>query len=191
MQDEFSNSCCMKLCWRPGTLSQVVVDHWLNCALLNEIFVSCLSVLPLTPCIDLAMMISANCEECISSYCILWCMRVLPLWHTNVITSCTPVYCHYFLILELPVKLRVGLEEIGYLCTRSSRHFPATAPAGAVAGNWLSTRSVVNLARSQVYHTERQPYLFAARSPWCSSSCGFVSDSWSLSLIWYFHSSLI
>jgi len=32
---------------------------------------------------------------------------------------------------------------------------------GAVAENWrLSTRSVVNLARSQVYHTERPPYLF-------------------------------
>jgi len=29
----------------------------------------------------------------------------------------------------------------------------------------LSTQSVVNLARSQVYHTERLPYLFAARSP--------------------------
>jgi len=38
--------------------------------------------------------------------------------------------------------------------------------AGAVAEIWrLSTRSVVNLARSQVYHTERPPCLFAARSP--------------------------
>jgi len=36
---------------------------------------------------------------------------------------------------------------------------------GAVAANWrLSTRSFVNLVRSQVYHTERPPYLFAARS---------------------------
>jgi len=35
--------------------------------------------------------------------------------------------------------------------------------AGAVAENWrLSTRSVVILARSQVYHTERPRYLFAA-----------------------------
>ena len=35
-----------------------------------------------------------------------------------------------------------------------------------VAKIWrLSTRSVVNLVRSQVYHTERPPYLFAARSP--------------------------
>jgi len=50
-----------------------------------------------------------------------------------------------------------------------------------VAENWrLSTWSVVNLARSQVYHTQRLPYLFAARSPWCSASHGFVSDSWSL-----------
>ena len=31
--------------------------------------------------------------------------------------------------------------------------------AGAVAENWrLSTRSVVNLVRSQVHHTERQRY---------------------------------
>jgi len=40
----------------------------------------------------------------------------------------------------------------------------------AVAANWrLSTLRVVNLVRSQVYHTERPPYLFAARSPWCSA----------------------
>ena len=40
--------------------------------------------------------------------------------------------------------------------------------AGAIAADWrLSTQNVVivNLARSQVYHTERPPYLFAARSP--------------------------
>ena len=50
--------------------------------------------------------------------------------------------------------------------------------ACAVAENWrLSTRSVVNLVRSQVYQTERPSYLFAARLPWCSASCGFVSDS--------------
>jgi len=37
--------------------------------------------------------------------------------------------------------------------------------AGAVAENWRkSTRSVDNLARSQVYHTEHPPYLSAARS---------------------------
>jgi len=36
------------------------------------------------------------------------------------------------------------------------------------------------IARSQVYRTERPPYLFAARSPWCSSLRGIVSDSWSL-----------
>jgi len=41
-------------------------------------------------------------------------------------------------------------------------------------------RSVVNLSRSQVYHSERPPYLFAARSPWCRASRGFVSDSRSL-----------
>ena len=37
--------------------------------------------------------------------------------------------------------------------------------AGAVTAYWrLSTRSVVNLVWSQVYHTERPPYLSAARS---------------------------
>ena len=47
--------------------------------------------------------------------------------------------------------------------------------------NWrLPTRTYVNLVRSKVYHVERPPYLFAARSPWCSASRGFVSDSWSL-----------
>jgi len=50
--------------------------------------------------------------------------------------------------------------------------------AGAVADSWrLSTRSVVNLVPSQVYYTDRSPYLFAARSPCCSASRGFVSDS--------------
>jgi len=52
---------------------------------------------------------------------------------------------------------------------------------GAVAENWrLSMRSIINLAWSQVYHTERPSYVFAARSPWCSTSRGFVSDRWSL-----------
>ena len=62
--------------------------------------------------------------------------------------------------------------------------------AGAVTANWRhSTQLVVNFVRSQVYHTERPPYLFAARSPWCSASSGFVSDSWSLSIfcISYLH----
>jgi len=35
---------------------------------------------------------------------------------------------------------------------------------GAVAENWrLLTRSVYNLVRSQVYHSDRPPCLFAAR----------------------------
>jgi len=57
-----------------------------------------------------------------------------------------------------------------------------SANTGAVAENWrLLMRSVVNLAWLQVYHTERPPYLFAARLPWCSMSRGFVTNSWSLS----------
>jgi len=43
--------------------------------------------------------------------------------------------------------------------------------AEVAAANWrLSTQSVVNLTRSQVYHTDRTP----ARSP---HGAGFVSDS--------------
>jgi len=45
--------------------------------------------------------------------------------------------------------------------------------ASAVVENWqLSTRSVVSLVQSQVYHTEHPPYLFVARSLWCSTSHG-------------------
>ena len=58
--------------------------------------------------------------------------------------------------------------------------------AGEVAENWqLSMWSVVNLVRSQVYHTESPPYFFAAHSLWCIMSYGFVSDSLSLlMLLW-------
>ena len=48
---------------------------------------------------------------------------------------------------------------------------------------WLLTWSDVNLARSQVYHTERPPSLLAARSPWCNASRGFVTDCWWWSLL--------
>ena len=50
--------------------------------------------------------------------------------------------------------------------------------AGAVAENWqLSTRSVVNLARSQVYHTERPP---CRRSPDAARCAGLsaTADTW-------------
>ena len=52
--------------------------------------------------------------------------------------------------------------------------------AGEVAENGqLSARSVVNLAWSQIYHTERPPYVFAASCVlWCSALRRFVSDSW-------------
>ena len=43
--------------------------------------------------------------------------------------------------------------------------------------------SVVNLVRSQVYHTQR-PTSFAVRLPWCSASRGFASDSWYLLQTW-------
>jgi len=51
--------------------------------------------------------------------------------------------------------------------------------AGAAAENGqLSTRSIVKLLWSHVYHTERPPYLFSARSPWCSaSSLSSTADS--------------
>jgi len=57
--------------------------------------------------------------------------------------------------------------------------------AGVVAEMWrLSMWSVVNLVRSQVYHIECPPDMFAANSPQCSVSRGFVSDSWSLLRLW-------
>jgi len=52
--------------------------------------------------------------------------------------------------------------------------------AGAAAGNWRLWTYVVNFVRSQVYHTDRPPYLLAARSSWCSASRRFVGDCWSL-----------
>ena len=50
--------------------------------------------------------------------------------------------------------------------------------AGAVAANWrLSTRSVVNLARSQVYHTERPPCLeHIRRDAACRASLSAIAD---------------
>jgi len=45
--------------------------------------------------------------------------------------------------------------------------------AGAVAAYWrLSMQGIANLARSQVYHTERPRYVFAAHLLWCSASRG-------------------
>jgi len=75
-----------------------------------------------------------------------------------------------------------GVQEQGP-CRRSGHEEAGNLlqiDAGAAAANWrISTCSVVNLARSQIYNTERPPYLFAAHSPWCSVSREFVSDSWS------------
>jgi len=75
-----------------------------------------------------------------------------------------------------------------YWCRKSWQNSNRVTPTwgakyrwGRLNANWqLSTWSVVSLVRSQVYHTEPPPYLFAARSPWCSLLCGFFSDSWSL-----------
>ena len=53
--------------------------------------------------------------------------------------------------------------------------------AVAVPENWrLSMQSVVNLVRSQVCHTEQPRYLLTTHLPWCSTSRGFLRDSWSL-----------
>jgi len=41
-------------------------------------------------------------------------------------------------------------------------------------------REALSTYFGRVYDIERLPYLFAASSPWCSASRGFVSDSWSL-----------
>jgi len=49
----------------------------------------------------------------------------------------------------------------------------------AITWKTSTVASFINLVQSQVYHTERPP-LFAARLPWCSESCEFISDSWYL-----------
>jgi len=55
----------------------------------------------------------------------------------------------------------------------------ATLNAGAIAACWRrSTRSVVNLARSQVYHTERPPSLFAARRAGLSATADPCLSRW-------------
>jgi len=65
-----------------------------------------------------------------------------------------------FLMPKISAKLKRGHPQ------RRRQMQMGWVNAGAAAANWrLSTRSVVNLARSQVYHTERPPYLFAARPP--------------------------
>ena len=83
-----------------------------------------------------------------------------------------------------------------FCCRRSRQNSNGVIPKGGAKCRWgrlnvnflqitrynsktSTVASVVNLVRSQVYHSERPP-LFAARLPWCSASRGFVSDSWSL-----------
>jgi len=74
---------------------------------------------------------------------------------------------------KISAKLKLGHPNGGTKCRWGRLN------AGAVADNWrLATRSAVKLVQSQVYHTERPSYLFAARMPWCSASRGFVSNSW-------------
>jgi len=64
-----------------------------------------------------------------------------------------------FLMPKISSKLKQGHPQ-----RRRQMYRWGRLNAGAVAENWrLSTRSIANLARSQVYHTERPSYLFAAR----------------------------
>ena len=94
---------------------------------------------------------------------VISCRRVCPsvrqflLKRLNV-GSCNAWDC-YFLMPKNFGKIQTGSS-------------PTETPnAGAVAENWrLSIRSVVNIGRSQVHHTGRPPYVFAARSPWCCAS---------------------
>ena len=65
-----------------------------------------------------------------------------------------------FVMPKISAKLKRGHPNGGAKCRRCRLN------AAAIPTNWrLSTRSVVNLVRLQVYHTERPPYLFAACSP--------------------------
>ena len=92
------------------------------------------------------------------------------------ITQTTP---HY----SPGTRVFFGAENLGKTQTESS---PTERPnAGEVwCGSWklatFDAKRCQLIAGSQVCHTERPRYLFAARSRWCSASRGFVSDSWSL-----------
>ena len=56
------------------------------------------------------------------------------------------------------------LVSVGIICRHVGRW--GRLNAGGVAENWrLPAQNVVDLVQSQVYHPERLPYLFAARSP--------------------------
>jgi len=83
--------------------------------------------------------------------------------------------CLSLLIFSCTIKSRSSLLALAH---------PGDPRKRAVKQLWwwfrVLTWRVVNLVWSQVYHTERTGYLFAACSPWCSASHGFVSGSWSL-----------
>jgi len=66
-----------------------------------------------------------------------------------------------------------------FCCRRLIQNSNGVTPNGGAKCRCVSCilatmGAIVKLARSQVYHTERPPYLFAARLPWCSASCRFV-----------------
>jgi len=76
-------------------------------------------------------------------------------------------------VIVLLKRINVGSCNGGAKCRRGRLN------AGVVAENGqLSTRSIVNLFWSHVYHTEHPPYLFAARLPLRStSSLSSAADS--------------
>jgi len=75
-------------------------------------------------------------------------------------------------------------ENLGKTQTGSPTNGCAKCRCGSCKRR-LSTRRVVNLARSQVYHTERPPYSFAARSPWCSASRGVYQGQLIVVIYWF------
>jgi len=70
-------------------------------------------------------------------------------------------------LLLLPFVVNKSLSNLGKTQTgalQGAKCKWGSLNARSVAKHWrLLTRSVVNSVRSQIYHTERPPYLFAAR----------------------------
>ena len=78
------------------------------------------------------------------------------------------------------------IEYLVFWCRKSGQNSNGLVPNGGAKCRWgrFNAAAVAEnwrfLTRSQDHHTERSPCLFAARWSWCSTSRGFLSDSWAL-----------
>jgi len=121
----------------------------------------------------------------------------------SVDISCSYVSVRLSQVDVLLKRLNVGSSKqchmtaqggtLVFWCWKSRQNSKGVTPNGSDKCRWrrLNTGAVpdscqrltpsvvkVNLVQSQVYHSERPPYLFAAHSLWCSMLHRFVSDSW-------------